>query len=289
MFRLVQVKGEDAASFLQGQLTQDIGKIGGRCASLAAWCNPQGRVISVLRALSLDDGFGLALPAELAEPVLKRLLLYRLRARAAIRLADDLQAMAVATAGDLDTLAARDLLPDETRGACRRADGIVAFELGGPARCVELYGSRAGLAGLELEAPLGIPDWQRALIAAGIPTVTAATTEQYTPHMLNLDLLGAVSFSKGCYTGQEIVARTEYRGRTKRRLLHYRLADGEAAVGDRLMHDDREVGEVLNAAGPDLLAVVPSELQEQPLILNGEQASPVRLPYAAAQQQNADS
>jgi tRNA-modifying protein YgfZ len=281
LFRVVQVRGDDAASFLQGQLTQDMGRVGESGVLLAAWCNPQGRVICVLRTLSLDGGFGLVLPAELAEPVVRRMLLYRLRAKAEIAIADDLQAVAVAAGPDLEALATRELLPDEARGACRRARDVTAFELGGPARCVELYGPRTAIAALTLTAPLTDSDWQKALIAAGIPTITTATTEQYTPHMLNLDRLGAVSFDKGCYTGQEIVARTEYRGQTKRRLLHYRLEHGEANVGDRLMHQDREVGEVLNTAGPDLLAVAPTELQEQPLTVNGQQASPVPLPYSA--------
>lgn len=280
LFRLVQVKGEDAAAFLQGQLTQDMIKAGEACALLAAWCNPKGRVICVLRTLSLDGGFGLVLPAELAEPVVKRMLLYRLRAQAEIRLADDLQAVAVAASRDLDVLAARDLLPGKIRGGCRRAHDITALELGGPARCVELYGPRTALAALALTAPLGASAWQEALIDAGIPTVTAASTEQYTPHMLNLDRLGAVSFNKGCYTGQEIVARTEYRGQTKRRLLHYRVEHRQVNVGDRLMHDDREVGEVLNTAGRDFLAVAPADLKEQRLTVNGHSASPVPLPYS---------
>lgn len=266
MFRLVQVKGDDAASFLQGQLTQDIGKVDEARALLAAWCNPQGRVICVLRALSLDGGFGLALPAELADPVVKRLLLYRLRAKVDIAVTEDWQAMAFAPGPDVD------LLTDD-------APGVVTLKLGNPVRCIEFYGPRKTVAALDLPAPLNDAEWKKALIAAGIPTVTAATTEQYTPHMLNLDLLGAVSFGKGCYTGQEIVARTEHRGQTKRRLLHYRLEHGEANAGDRLMHDNREVGEILNTAGPDLLAVAPTELQEQPLTVNGHPATPVPLPY----------
>ncbi len=279
MFRLLYVKGDDAASFLQGQLTQDTGKVGDAGALFAAWCNPQGRVICVLRMLTLDGGFALALPAELAEPVMQRLLRYRLRAKAEILLADDLEAVAAAAEPDLAVLEARGLLPDSARGACRRAGGVTAFELGGTDRCVELYGPHAELASLELTAALTGDQWRKALVDAGIPTVTAATSERYTPHMLNLDRLGAVSFDKGCYTGQEIVARTEYRGQTKRRLLHYRLEQGQAGVGDRLVHEDREVGEILNAAGPDFLAVAPTDLQEQPLMVNGLQASPVPLPY----------
>lgn len=280
MFRVVQVKGEDAASFLQGQLTQDVQKLGDAGALLAAWCNPKGRVIAVPRLLTLDGGFGLALPSDLAEPVMQRLLMYRLRAKVDIALAEEWQSTAVAAGPDLDALAARGLLPEHIRNASRSAGSLTAFELGTPARCVELYGPRPDIAALELTSTLSDPEWQRALVEAGIPTVTAATTEQYTPHMLNLDLLGAVSFDKGCYTGQEIVARTEHRGHAKRRLRHYRLDEGTANIGDRLLHDNREVGEVLNTAGPHLLAVTALDVSG-PLTVNGHQALTVQLPYAA--------
>jgi tRNA-modifying protein YgfZ len=279
VFRIVQVKGEDAASFLQGQLTQDVQKLGDAAALLAAWCNPKGRVIAVPRLLTLDDGYGLALPADLVEPVMQRLLMYRLRAKVDIALTQDWQSTAVAAGPDLATLEARGLLPDDTRGASRSAGALTAFELGARSRCVELYGPRSDIAALELTSPLSDLEWQHALVEAGIPTVTAATTEQYTPHMLNLDLLGAISFDKGCYTGQEIVARTEHRGQSKRRLRHYHLEEGTATVGDRLLHEDREVGEVLNAAGQHLLAVTALDVSV-PVTVNGRPALPAPLPYA---------
>ena len=281
LFQLIELKGDDAGSFLQGQLTQDVQMLTDAGALLAAWCNPQGRVICVTRALALDGSIGLALPADLVDPVVQRLLLYRLRSRVDIAVEADWQSTAVASEADLQALETRGLLPAQARGACRRTDGITAVELGGPARCVELHGRRAALASLELATPLTDADWRKAFIDAGIPTITTATTERYTPHMLNLDRLGAVSFDKGCYTGQEIVARTQHRGHTKRRLAHYRLEAGEPSTGDPLMHENREVGTVLNTAGPDLLAIAPTELHEQPLAVNGQRASPVPLPYAA--------
>ena len=280
MFRVVQVKGEDAASFLQGQLTQDVQILGDAGALLAAWCDPKGRVIAAPRLFRVEGGFGLALPADLAQPVMQRLLMYRLRAKVEIALAEDWQSTAAASVPDLDKLATRSLLPEHTRGASRRAGALTAFELGTPARCVELYGPRPDIIALELASPLGEQEWHGALIDAGIPTVTAASTGQYTPHMLNLDLLGAVSFTKGCYTGQEIVARTEHRGHTKRRLHHYRLESGTAAPGDRLLHEDREVGEVLNTAGPHLLAVTALDASGA-LTVNGREALPIPFPYAA--------
>ena len=96
------------------------------------------------------------------------------------------------------------------------------------------------------------------LIENGYPYVGSGQIEQFTPHMLNLDLLDAISFDKGCYTGQEIVARTHYRGASKRRLHRFR-ADGDVTAGDKVMHADRAVGDVVNVNGNDLLAVVPAD------------------------------
>ncbi|MBT8082747.1 MAG: hypothetical protein KJO56_10020, partial [Gammaproteobacteria bacterium] len=93
----------------------------------------------------------------------------------------------------------------------------------------------------------------------GFPSIGAKQSEQFTPHMLNLDLLDAVSFDKGCYTGQEIVARTHYKGATKRRTLRF-ACDGAVAAGDKVTLGERAVGEVLNVAGSVLLAVVPTDV-----------------------------
>lgn len=90
----------------------------------------------------------------------------------------------------------------------------------------------------------------------GVPEIALAQSEKFTPHMLNLDLLGIVSLDKGCYPGQEIVARTHYRGSSKRRLQHY-SSEKAVSPGDKVILEDREIGEVVNAIGTDLLAVVP--------------------------------
>ncbi|MGI9247541.1 MAG: YgfZ/GcvT domain-containing protein [Woeseiaceae bacterium] len=106
------------------------------------------------------------------------------------------------------------------------------------------------------------------LIQNGYPFIGAEQSEQFTPHMLNLDLLDAISLDKGCYTGQEIVARTHYKGATKRRTLRFE-SDTPVSAGDKVSDGDREIGEVLNAAGTDLLAVIPLDKADTPLTING--------------------
>ena len=112
----------------------------------------------------------------------------------------------------------------------------------------------------------------------GIPEIWLAQSEKFTPHMLNLDLLGAISFDKGCYTGQEVVARTHYRGATKRRTLRFESA-APVHPGDKISVGDREVGEVLNAIGTDLLAVVPTDTGDSDLAIDGIGLRREALPY----------
>lgn len=106
------------------------------------------------------------------------------------------------------------------------------------------------------------------LIENGYPYIGAEQSEQFTPHMLNLDLLDAISFDKGCYTGQEIVARTHYKGATKRRTLRFESAS-PVAVGDKVSVGGRDIGEVLNVAETALLAVVPVDKADDTLTANG--------------------
>ena len=119
------------------------------------------------------------------------------------------------------------------------------------------------------------------LVENGIPHIGQEQAEEFTPHMLNLDLLDAVSFDKGCYTGQEIVARTHYKGATKRRALRFASAK-PVQVGDKVFANDRSVGEVLNVAGNELLAVVPVDKANETLTVNGTSISRQPLEYLHA-------
>ena len=118
------------------------------------------------------------------------------------------------------------------------------------------------------------------LIRSGVPTVGAANTGMFTPHMLNLDKLDAISFSKGCYTGQEIVARTEHRGRSKRRMMIYAAGAENISVGEQIDDGGRAVGDVVNVAGRFLLAVTPVDRHAATLTVSGIEIAPQGLPYA---------
>ena len=221
---VLEVTGDDAASFLQGQLTCDVSRLDSAALSLGAWCNPKGRVIALFRIRKLDSGFALLLPEELAEPVVKRLTMFRFRSKVDF-------ATRQATAADL--------LEDEAR----------SFE-----------------------------DWQAQNLSDGVANIATTQSEKFTPHMLNLDLLDAISLDKGCYTGQEVVARTHYKGATRRRLMKF-ASDGDTAPGDKVRLDERDVGDVVNVIGNELLAVVPVDSATGGLEVNGAVLENLPLPY----------
>jgi hypothetical protein len=116
------------------------------------------------------------------------------------------------------------------------------------------------------------------LIRSGYACIGPEQSEQFTPHMLNLDLIDAISFDKGCYTGQEIVARTHYKGATKRRTLRFE-SETPVSPGDKISEDGRDIGEVLNASGFDLLGVIPVKSADGQLSVNDSSLSLVPLPY----------
>ncbi len=224
------VAGDDAMTFLQAQLTQDLELVEtGGPPLLAAWCNPKGRTIVLFRMRRLDGTWRLALPAAMTPAVKKRLEMFRFRSRVSI---------------DADAATAEDL----------------------------------GVADEPAEA-----EWRARLIAEGVATIEAEQSERFTPHMLNLDLVGAVNFDKGCYPGQEVVARTHYRGATKRRLRRFGTA-ADLGPGDKLQAGGRDAGEVVNVAGRELLAVVP--LDGEDFSFGGEAVEPLPLPYALVADQD---
>lgn len=130
----------------------------------------------------------------------------------------------------------------------------------------------------DLGADLDYEAWRLQNLHDGIPEILGSQSEAFTPHMLNLDLIGAVSVTKGCYPGQEIVARTHFRGATKRRCLRFTSA-APVAPGNKVSDGDRDVGEVLNAIGRDVLAVVPLTKLNQQLSVNGSALLNLPLPY----------
>lgn len=266
---IIRFAGPQAADFLQGQLTNDVRQLADGRTQLAACNTPQGRVIALLRLRQQDSAIDALLPAELAERLATHLRRYVLRTKVTIETPAGLLCV---------------LLPP---GSTEPPDAV---------RFSYSHGRTVAAASAAAWKTAGLPEplhqdsgqfdaWIAADIADGLPQVFAASSETYTAQMLNLDLLDAISFSKGCYTGQEIVARTQHLGRIKRRTLRYRI-DGTPmpSIGDALLRDGTKVGEVLMAApvsgGVEMLAVASLDTLGQELgTEDGRRAVPLDLPY----------
>lgn len=282
---VVAVVGADAATFLQGQLTNDLRTLVPDSTLPAGLQNPQGRVIAPLRVIATDEGCLLIVAGNLAGAVATLLARYTLRARAKVHDASGRYEVRTAIGVPFAEVCASAGTTAPAGATHARASGRHFVDYG--------HGRTLVLTPCDAPAP-GDADagraWTLSSITAGEPELCAETREAFTAHMLNLDLIGGVSFQKGCYTGQEIVARTEHLGRVKRRLFRYRVAGVAPEVIapaplSALSAGGAKVGEVCLAARDDrrleVLAVVALEARDQPLTTaEGVVLEPAPLPYA---------
>ncbi|WJW76742.1 folate-binding protein YgfZ [Thiohalobacter sp. IOR34] len=268
---LIAVHGEDAAEFLQGQLSNDIREVTPEHSQLSSYCNPKGRILATFRVFQRDGIYYLALPMELAEPILKRLQMFVLRAAVTLEEVTD-TFVHIGVSGD-DAPRELENLLDRLPQA---VDEVVSQQLCTVLRIpgihprYEIYGPLDELKrlwdGLNVRfAPVGEPAWGLLNVAAGLPVIYPQTSEAFVPQMVNLHLVGGVSFKKGCYPGQEVVARMQYLGKLKRR-MYLAWVDAEQAPqpGDELYTPDngeQSAGKIVEARPhPDggylLLAVI---------------------------------
>ncbi len=279
---VIAATGADAAAFLHGQLTNEIVKLGADQLALNGYCTPKGRLLATMRTWRDEHGIYLLLPKELLPGVLKRLSMFVLRAKA--KLADDSAAWrswAVFGEGAAARLRAIfDVVPEQAAG-CVLLDGARLARLQPALRVAERFllllpSAQAEVLQARLDdirpVPSGVFWWSE--IDAAVPTVFAATQEKFVPQMINFEVVGGVSFSKGCYPGQEVVARSQYRGKLKRRMQRAHCATATTAGADVFAAGESEpAGNVVMAAsspdgGCDLLIECTLEKADGPLCLH---------------------
>jgi len=251
---LLRVSGDDAAAFLHGQFTNDVELLPVDAAQWSSWLTAKGRMLASFLLVRRADHFLLMLPAEIVEPVAKRLRMFVLRSKVKI---EDVTSANVrfGVAGSVARPAIASLfggVPEPMRVTVREEAVCVGLEaerfvVFAPLAIVDRM--REALAGANVSGPEA---WEAGNIRAGVPTIVAATQEAFIPQMVNYELIGGVSFKKGCYPGQEIVARMHYRGGLKRRMALAHFAAGEAPKpGDALFSrsfGEQAAGEVANVA-----------------------------------------
>jgi folate-binding protein YgfZ len=285
---VLRFTGPDSVSFLQGQVSNDVRRLTqGQCL-LAAYSSPQGRVLALMHLLPHSSGIVAILPRELLAPTSQALRKFVLRARVTIEETGEL--LEVAGVHGVQHLVSFGLVTPQSGGAYLETAEIgVANVQGDPGRywvigAAEKLAQRGLAGGLD---PQGVEhDWRLADVRAGLPQIYLATREAFVAQMLNLDVLDAISFSKGCYTGQEIIARTQHLGRIKRRLYRLRLPQGEWRIGQSLRLTDGRSGRLVEVSGTDgsveALAVLNVQETEAAdgLVGAAVAAAPLPLPYA---------
>jgi hypothetical protein len=237
-YGLLQVAGADARAFLHAQLTNDVQNLASGTARYAGWCSAKGRLLATFLVVPHADGFLLQLSRDLVPVVAKRLAMFILRSK--VKLTD--------ATGEWLQYGLWEVLPGGDLSVRQAKDRI---EVGIDAKRTLLITKTPQSVDTAAE------DWALAEVRAGRPLIVLATQDQFVPQMVNLELAGGVDFHKGCYPGQEIVARAQYRGAVKRRMV--RLRGAALQPGQELYSDDtpgQASGTVVNAAGDESLAVL---------------------------------
>ena len=299
---LIAVAGEEAAKFLHAQLTNDVEHLQQTDARFAGFCTPKGRLQASFLMWRDPEAVYLQLPRAIQAPLQKRLSMFVLRSKAKLRDAtDEAPFAAVLGFGGAKAQAALgrfvNTLPAAPMSKTSGAFGTVlrlndAF---GAPRYLWIAASDAAIAAFDaLKGELalgGNQAWRLAAIHAGEPQVGAATQEQFVPQMINLELLGGVNFKKGCYPGQEIVARTKYLGKIKRRAALASIENAAARAGDEVFSaadPDQPCGMVVNAApngrgGADALVEIKLASLGEQVALGSAAGAPLRflpMPYS---------
>ena len=246
---VIRAQGADASSFLHGQLTQDVQQLDIRSARLAGYCSTKGRLLaSLLVWRAAGDELLLACSAEVLPATLKRLSMFVLRAKC--KLSDATGSIALYGLAGAGATAWLDVAAPASpwqRSELAGGQVIRLPDAAGVARYLLAWSADAVAPALPPMAPAA---WQWLEVSAGVPRIVAATVEQFVPQMVNFELVGGVNFQKGCYPGQEIVARSQYRGTIKRRAFVFEIA-GPAQPGQEVFHSgdaEQPAGMVVNAA-----------------------------------------
>jgi len=287
---LIAATGEEAAHFLHNQLTNDVEHLGLGEVRLAGYCSPKGRMLASFLMWKTGDAIMLQLPRQILPAVQKRLQMFILRAKAKLNDATDSHVI-LGLGGDAAAGALAKWFPAMPSAPYTKVDSEagtlirVADAFGAPRFQWITSGTIAEQAWPELTktlAPVGTAAWRLADIHAGIPQITQPTQEQFVPQMVNFELIDGINFKKGCYPGQEIVARSQYLGKLKRRMLIASIDASDAKAGMEVFSSadpDQPCGMIVNAeanarGGADCLVEVKFAATEEGTIHLGSAPGP---------------
>lgn len=288
-FSLLSISGNERHSFLHGQFINDLNLIEKPGAQLSAWCNPKGQVIANFLIINTGIAYLLIFKEDLKPFVQKRLNMFVLRSDVQIEdISEQSPLLGVANTNDLSSFG---LNTSIAVGEVVATEGLVVTHLPYAVNHYLIMGNKEILEKKtsELKSSLTIVDssiWELLDILAGLPWITSSIQEQFLPQMLNLDSLNGLSYQKGCYPGQEIIARLHYRGEVKKRVQliksEVQLQQGENVNSGQ---SDKNIGSIINSAmHPDglyyALAVLELDKLNEKLQCNAQAITLLDLPYA---------
>lgn len=298
-FNLIVVAGDDAAAFMQGQFTNDINKISEQHSQINAFCNKKGRMISNFRAFQYQGNYFLTVKSNLAERSIQHLQNYILRSHVAVQDVSD-QMVILGISGDKATRLLSEFVDNinEEIDSVTANDDYILIRVAGEVPRYEVFCSldkaKALWKALSSKAEtVASGVWDYLNIQAGLSFIDQNTSEEFVPQMANMDLIDGISFTKGCYTGQEIVARMHYLGKVKKRCYKVNIdTDKKPENGAKLFAENARAGQNTGAiiqaeknpdSGYDALAVIQVADADSVLYLNDENGPKVslgELPYS---------
>jgi folate-binding protein YgfZ len=296
---VVRISGPGTDKFLQGQFSQNLDEVTPDRSPRAAAATPKGRAYCLTRMVRSGDDILMDFPSELADDIISHLRKYLMLFRGTtMELVQETRIVGILGNELAEKLAQTALSSLEQPGdSCALRDGILVKTQStaeGTPR-FEFWQTQDGEVALPDGIRMPVADWQASEIAAGVASLTAATQESFVPQMLNWQHVGGVHFKKGCYTGQEVIARMHFLGQLKKSLFRFRLEQAEdlPTPGSALLADERSVGEVVNSVkyhdgSAELLAVVRHDATENTLHpdgLPGGVLVPMPLPYSVPERE----
>ena len=249
----IKVEGDDRVQFLQGQLTQDINLITPDHALFSGFCNPKGRVLAFMLCYMDQASIHIQIDSSIEESFLKRLKMYVLRSKVSMSLLGD-QFTCIGFMG-FKALLEQGIQPPKSYLDIVRSHDVMIMRVGKDTERFQLMGEASKVKSfMQLQLPeytsMSIESWNNLNILDGVPDIYPTTQEAFIPQSLNMDLIDGVNFKKGCYTGQEIVARTHYLGKVKRRMYRGFIESQDVLTpGDQILNEKKEViGQLVRSA-----------------------------------------
>ncbi len=231
---VIRASGEDAQSFLHGQFTNDLSLVSPSISQLSSYCNPKGRMLSIFRIFMRGDNYHMLLHRDVLEATLKKLVMFKLMAKVDLEdISNDLVVIGIAGPSADSLLADTQISVPTELNHCIQAEATTIIRIPSKSSRI-LFITNVDQAisiwnQLSSKCPIANNKlWDLHDIESGIPQITTNTIETFIPQMTNLELIDGVSFNKGCYPGQEIVARTHYLGKPNRRMFRINVSDENA-------------------------------------------------------------